>query len=25
VDTPQDLEHVSHLFESLLTGVEGNG
>lgn len=25
VDTPQDLERVSHLFESALTGVEGNG
>ncbi len=25
VDTPEDLEHVSNLFESSLTGVEGNG
>jgi 3-deoxy-manno-octulosonate cytidylyltransferase (CMP-KDO synthetase) len=25
VDTPQDMERVSHLFESSLTGVEGNG
>jgi 3-deoxy-manno-octulosonate cytidylyltransferase (CMP-KDO synthetase) len=25
VDTPEDLERVSHLFESSLTGVEGNG
>jgi 3-deoxy-manno-octulosonate cytidylyltransferase (CMP-KDO synthetase) len=25
VDTPEDLEKVSNLFESSLTGVEGNG
>src|SRR5215469_13215849 len=25
VDTPQDLERVCNLFESSLTGVEGNG
>jgi 3-deoxy-manno-octulosonate cytidylyltransferase (CMP-KDO synthetase) len=25
VDTPADLERVAHLFESALTGVEGNG